>query len=190
MSGDRSADVEEEMYSLTQRDEFFQSEVVDKSHVQTLAHLSHTRGVASLFSSADQTEEVFAQHAEAIRLLDSLASAVKTTAVELVQSIKAVQKAKDLEQKEHEKEQKRLEAKQKRQEELEVKKKERELEKQRQADEAAAAASAEQMDGGGDDRKKRRASAKLTAELTDTDPTILKEKFPNRQIAVFDSVDT
>ncbi len=176
------------MYSLTQRDEFFQSEVVDKLHVQTLAHLSHTRGVASLFSTAEQTEEAFSQHAEAIRFLESLASAVKTTAVELVQSIKAVQKAKDLEQKEHDKEKKRLEAKLKKQEELEAKKKEKEHEKQQQAKEAAA--SAEQMDGVGDDRKKRRASAKLTAELTDTDPTILKEKFPGHQLAVLESVDT
>lgn len=178
------------MYSLTQRDEFFQSEVVDKSHVQTLAHLSHTRGVASLFSSADQTEEVFAQRAEAIRLLESLASAVKTTAVELVQSIKAVQKAKDLEQKEHEKEQKRLEAKQKKQEELEAKKKARELEKQKQAEEAAAAGATTEQSRGGDDHKKRRAPVKLTAELTDTDPTILKERFPGHQLAVLDSVDT
>ena len=187
MTQDRSTEeVENDMFANLMSDPYFSQSsefgMLEPGHVQTISRLEKTRNLAALFGTAEQVEEQFAQHAEAIRLLDAVANACKSSAAELQASIKALKKAKALEEKEIAKEKECQAKAAERAEKAEAKKLHKRnaaLEKKAQEAEAAG----ECADG-----KKRRAATNLAAELVDGDPLVLKSKFPNRQMAVVESV--
>ena len=175
------------MIEILQADPFFSSDgPVTAEHVQTLSHMHNTRNTSSLHGTAERVEELFGEHAEAIRLLDSMGQAVKTCGAELTASVRALKKAKVMEEKEAEKERTRL-AKSAAKAEAKAK----EQEAKRLAAAAAKAKEAADKSGaasGGDQSKRRRATSRLAEEMCDTDPLVLKGRYPENQIPVFDSV--
>lgn len=176
------------MYERLQKDDYIMNlGVLERSNVQTKKHIEFVRNVGSLYSNAETTEEVFNTHAEAIRLLDTIATAVKTSAQEVYSSIKALNKAKSMEKKEEEREEKRKETAEKRRQTAAARK--QAAEEKKAADKAAAAA-AKAADDDANNVKKRRASSKITSELTDADPPVLKARFPDHQLQVLETVDT
>ena len=172
-------EIESKMFGLLMLDPYFSSpdRGLQPEWVQTLSHLSKTREVGGLFGSAEQVEEAFQFHGEAIRVLEEVGQAVKTSASELQSSIKALKKAKLMEELEIGKQAVR-DKKTAEKNELKEKKKKDAVEK---AKEAAAS------EPGG---PKRRRAAKSSLEMDDTDPTVLKSKFPNHQISVVDKIET
>ena len=173
--------VENEMYSLLCKDPFFSGDgLMQRPHVQSLAHLTFFRNVgSSLFATGDQVDEAFNKHAEAIRLLDAIAASLKTSATEIHSSIKAVSKAKEMERKEQEKEEKRQKDAIKRREQAEAKRAEAKKVRDKKAAEAAETE---------ESKKKRRQPARIASELADSDPPVLKEKFPEHELSIYEKV--
>ena len=145
--------------------------------VQTLSHLARTREVGGLFGSAEQVEEAFQQHGEAIRVLEEVGQAVKVSASELHSNIKALKKAKVMEEMEIERQAER-DRKAAEKQKLKEKKKQEAIEQSKEKEAVSEA-------GG----PKRRRAAKSALEMDDTDPTVLKSKFPQHQIAVFEKIE-
>ena len=180
-------EAEDEMVKLLSQDPYFSSDAsLTPSLVQTLGHVSSTRGTGALLGSCEQVDEEFQCHAEAIRVLDMLSQSLKTVATEFSASLKALKKLKELEVKEIEKEKLKQQKALERKEVAEKKKQE----KKAAAAAAAAAASKDKTEANAEAAKRRRASAKISAEMVDSDPNVLKARFPDNQLHVCETVDT
>ena len=180
---DNVAVADAELLRLLNQDPFFQAEpTLLPANVQSLAHLTRTRNVGSLLGSAEQTEEEFQQHSEAIRLLEMLCHSVRTVATELTSSLKALKKLKELEEKEVEKERIKQEKAAERKEQQEKKKAAAKAKK--------AAEALEKANQNADGEKKRRAPSRINSEMTDSDPKVLKARFPDNQIPVLETLDS
>ena len=171
------------MWDLLQRDEYFVSQgAVEQSSVQTLSHMSFFRSTGALLGTAEAAEDGFSTHAEAIRTMTMVAAAVQTSAQDLFASIKAVNKAKEMEQREVKKEEKRMADAEVRKAKAEAKKRAQKAEKER-----AAAEQRQQRDR---QQQAKRRQPNIASEMTDTDPEVLKTKFPDHQIPVCETVDS
>lgn len=175
------ADLEQEIVSLLSTDPYFSSdEPIPQERVQTLRHVGRVRSQGSLAGSAQQAEEQFERHADALRLLDSIGQALKSVATEFTSSLKALKKLHELEQKEIAKERLKERKKEERQKLAEAKKK---------AKKDQAEVDKQEKDKAEDGAKKRRGSAKIASEMTDADPAVLKARFPNNQIVVVENIE-
>eukprot|EP00435_Cladocopium_sp_Y103_P050185 s1355_g15.t1 len=162
------------MFELLQRDEFFVSQgAVEQSSVQRLSHMNFFRTTGALFGTAEAAEAAFSTHAEAIRTMTMIATAVQTSAQELFASIKAISKAKDMEQKEQAKEEKRRADAEARKAKAEAKKRAQKAEKER------LAAEQKQQQQETAQGKKHRNPTKIAQEMTDTDPDAAFQAFEN-----------
>lgn len=171
------------MFALLQQDEYLSSEITEQGHVQTMQHITFTRGVGALAGSPEQADELWNMHAEAIRFLDRLGTALKTTSTELIASIKALKQAKALEKKELEKEETRKRQAAERAAAAQKRKEDR----LKAAAEAAATTTEQETTK---EAKKRRTPAKLSEELIDSDPPVLKARFPDHQLTICENIET
>ena len=176
-------DTENKMFELLQKDEYFVSEgAIEQSSVQTLSHMSFFRNTGALFGTAEAAEAGFNTHAEAIRTMTMVATAVQASAQDLYASIKAVNKAKEMEQKEQGKEEKRRADAEARKAKAAAKKKAQQEQKER--------AAAEQKQQRETHQQTKRRQPNIASEMTDTDPEVLKTRFPDHQITICETIDS
>lgn len=189
------ADRDHQLYKLMSDDLYFGSlpEGLHAEYVQTMGHLIHSRAESDLLPSVEAVEEHFDRHANAIDCMGMLVKALVDTCREYHGERKALEKArKDLERK--------TDAEKKRLANLEKREAEREKKKAAAAEAKAAAKAAaqdalrngedgEKVEAEGVKEKKRRVASKIMAELKDTDPLILRERFVNNQLCVVEDLD-
>lgn len=184
-------ETEKQLLKLMEEDSFFASlpEGLGEEQIQTMGHLASTRNLADLLPSSDAVDAAFELHSLAIDRMATLFRSVQTSCQEWTASRKAIKKARELHQKAVEAERKRQEKKREKEE------KKRQDDAAKEARLAAQAAAAENPDNSAgipvpDDRpKKRRVASKITNELTDEDPLVLRDKFPENQIHVVDEYE-
>ena len=171
------------------KDSYFRCLAIDELHVQTLGHLTAFREQCDLLPSAEEVNESFIVHEHSLDNMISVCDALKSAATEWRATLRAVEKAKSLEQKAMDAERKRLERK-----ELAAEKKKQKaadaLQKAKEAKQHAMEAKAEADEATGGRSKKRRIASRLTGELTEDDPAVLLSRFPKHQIQVVESLDT
>lgn len=180
--------IEAELYELMKKDKYFNCMAIEQDHIQTRGHLATVRELSDLLPSPEEVERVFAIHELALSKMLALCDALKTSAGEFKATSKALEKARNLEEKAHQSELKRL----KKREVADQKKKEKAAQAILKAKEAKLAAeqskeAASEAPGGLG--KRRRIASKLTSELSETDPTILQDRFPDHQISIVEDVD-
>ena len=178
---------ERRLRDMMSDDPYFKCIPIDPAHVQTIGHLKKVRDNADFGSTADDIDQVFDEHEQALAKMLSLCDGLKCTATEWKASSKALIKAKQLERKAVKAEQKRLE---KQQEAAQKKKKKAEEALQKAAEEKAKAeadAGADQAKAAGVE-KKRRIASKLMSELNEHDPPVLLARWPLQQIHVCESL--
>ena len=182
-------EVEHKLFDMMEKDAYFQCLHLDPQHVHTLGHLQRTREHADFSANSDDVNSQFDLHEFALDKMLGLCGALKSTATEWRSTSKALVKAKSLERKAYTTEQKRIEKKK----EAAEKKKQRQVDALQKAREEKARAEAEKMEAdpnGDGGQKKRRIASKLTSELTTTDPHVLQDRFPTKQISIVESLDS
>ncbi|CAJ1449266.1 unnamed protein product, partial [Effrenium voratum] len=153
--------------------------------IQTLGHLLHTRTFCDLLPSASAVEEAFEVHRRSLEVMHSLGKSLACAAAEWKAGRRALQKAKELEARAMEKEKERAEKARQKEAERQAKKQQKEAEEATQQQQQQQGQPADNAHAG---PKKRRVASKLAAELTDSDYRVLRERFPDKEIPVVDSV--
>lgn len=180
--------IEEELCELMKKDKYFNCMAIERKHVQTQGHLTTVRELSDLLPTPEEVEQVFAMHELAMSKMLALCDALKTSAAEFRATSKALEKARGLEKKAHEAELRRLQKR-----EIADKKKRDKaaaaIEKAKEAKLAAEKTKEAASEAPGGLGKKRRVATRLTSELSETDPTILQDRFPDHQISIVEDVD-
>ena len=176
--------LEIELFALMQDDEYFSSlpEMVRQEECQTLGHMLRDREISDLLPTSDAVSEMFGQQRQAIERMDSLCKSVATACSDWKANKKALDKAKQQEMKA----QKALEERErKKQVAKEAKAQKKVMEDEQKAKEKAEADAADPEHG-----KKRRVSSRLASELSESDPCVLRDRFPTHQLPVVDDLET
>ena len=176
------------IYDMMKSDTHFSSlpEGLCAEEIQTLGHLLHTRTFCDLLPSASAVEEAFEVHRRSLEVMHSLGKSLACAAAEWKAGRRALQKAKELEARAMEKEKERAEKARQKEAERQAKKQQKEAEETTQQQQQQG----QPADNAHAGPKKRRVASKLAAELTDSDYRVLRERFPDKEIPVVDSVAT
>lgn len=165
---------ESELWKMMKGDPYFSSlPDLEQSEVQTLGHLESTRDTAELLPDIDSVMATFELHTRALARLTAVGTSLVTAATEWKSSRKAIKKALELERTARERE----EAKQaKKIKKAEDKRRQQELRQQQQEQEQNENPD-DQNKTRENQKKRRNGGARITGQLSDSDPRCLVEKF-------------
>ena len=182
---DVAGGIEASMYELIQADPYFQSlpQQVAKHAIKTLGSLRKVRTVADFQPTVERVEDEFSKHNEAIGMMTKVAKSLVTAASEWRANLKALKKARFMEQKHEEREAERAAKAAARAEERQRKK-----EEQHRLHVLANQADQEGEPQQAQDKKKRRMAGRIQSELCDSDPPVLRSRFGEFTIPVTEKI--